>query len=80
MIILSIVFETHQYDIDGSIGIRHWYKQNLLINGKYDMNSDKNKGEISLRNYLVDLYVNEKISKELIELLHNHVLIFDTRN
>ena len=80
LIILYILFGTQPYDPSGWIMTeRRWYKIELLRGGKYDMNSDKNKGEIWLRNYLLDLYVNDKISKELFDLLHNHMLIFDPR-
>ena len=80
LIILYILFGTQPYDIEGWIMTqRYWYKKELLKGGKYNMDSDKNKGEIWLRNYLLDLYVNDKISKELFDLLHNHMLIFDPR-
>ena len=80
LIILYILFGTQPYDRVGWIMTpRHWYKKELLKGDKYDMDSDKNKGEIWLRNYLMDLYVNDKISQELFDLLHNHMLIFDPR-
>ena len=79
LIILYILFGTHPYLIQGYFFENYWYKKKLLKNGKYDMDSDKNKGEIELRNYLMKLYINDQISKQLFDLLHNHMLLFDPR-
>ena len=84
LIILYILFGTNPYSLNEKESkkwnsAKYWYNQKVLRGGKYDMDSDKNKGEIWLRNYLLELYVNDKISKELFDLLHNHMLIFDPR-
>ena len=58
---------------------RYWYKKKLLKGGKYNMNSDNNEGEIWIRNYILSLYVKDKISKDLLELLDGCICIFDPR-
>ena len=57
----------------------YFYETKLLQNGGYEMDSDRNKGEISLRNYLISLYYVDKISKNLFSLLHDDLLVFDPR-
>ena len=58
---------------------RYFYEAKLLKEEKYDKDSDKNKGEIWLRNHLISLYFENKISKDLFDLLHDHLLVFDYR-
>ena len=57
----------------------YFYQTKLLKDDEYDMNSDSNTGEISLRNYLISLYYQDKISRNLFNLLHDEMLLFDPR-
>ena len=84
LIILYILFGNHPYILDEKEDDKwnrnwYWYYTKVLKGGKYDMDSDKNKGSIALQNYLIGLYVEEKISKDLFDLLFNYILIFDPR-
>ena len=54
-----------------------WRLHKLLRGELYDCKSDKNKGEIWLRNHLVGLYYDHKLSLELFQLLHDQLLAFD---
>ena len=56
-----------------------WYRQKLLRGGEYEMKSTKNRGEVALRNALVELYAQNLISAELFALLHDAMLVFDPR-
>ena len=51
-----------------------WYQLRIYC---YDHESDHNRGEILIRNFLISAYFNDKITKELFELLHDHILVFD---
>ena len=88
LIILYILFGCQPYDFTekeerkckflGGTYSTYFHKK-LLKKGKYDMDSDKNKGQLWLRNYLLAFYVQDKISKELFDLLDGNILSFDLR-
>ena len=89
LIILYILFGEQPYDLTekeerkckflGDRYSEYFYKNKLMKKGKYNMDSDKNKGELWLRDYLISLYVQDKISKELFDLLDGNMLSFDPR-
>eukprot|EP01083_Nonionella_stella_P283957 966541_1 len=71
--------EQLKYSNSKKIYQQYFYYNKLLKNDKYKMDSHINKGEIWLRNYLISLYFQDKISYELFDLLHDYILIFDPR-
>ena len=58
-----------------------WRRVALMktVNQDCTINKDPRTGEYWLKNHLVSLYYEEKISSELFDLLHNFVLIFDPK-
>eukprot|EP01084_Bolivina_argentea_P060843 111157_1 len=91
LIILFILFGKQPYQLTNEEEIKYekyslhkkstqWYGQKLLKGAAwFCMNSDRNPGDLWLRNYLISLYFEDKISKDLLDLLHNYMLIFDPR-
>ncbi len=60
LIILFILFGNQPYELSPS---------------DHNANSDHNVGEIWLRNYLISLYVEEKISKNLLQIVNKYGII-----
>ena len=56
---------------------RKWSNEKLYGWDKSNYKTDKNNGDIKLKNHLIKLYYTNKISLELFDLLHNHLLIYD---
>ena len=56
---------------NGKGPIDYWYDEKLLGEDKYDMDSDKNGGEIELRKHMIQLMYNDITSMELCSLLHD---------
>ena len=84
LIILYILFGTQPYILTEEednywMPDRYWYYTKLLKNGKYDMDSDKNEGEIWIKNYIIGLYAENKISGDLFDMLFSNVFHFDPR-
>ena len=88
MIILYAILGTQPYILSKDEKMDHlkwnerwkyFYQQKLLKGDEYNMDSDINKGEVWLKNYLIGLFVNGKISYSLWDLLYNYLLIFDPR-
>ena len=84
LIILYILFGTQPYILSNEednywMLRRYWYYTKLLKNGQYDIDSDKNEGEIWIKNYLIKLYAENKISQELFDMLFTKIFHFDPR-
>ena len=84
LMILYILFGQQPYQLTDEednywMVNRYWYYTKLLRNGQYDMNSDKNEGEIWIKNYIIGLYAENKISEDLFDMLFTKVFLFDPR-